>query len=366
MRVVVGAGGTAGHVFPALATAERLRAGWGAEVTFVGREQGLESRLVPEAGFPMVTVQSLPFVRKLSAGMLRAPVVALRAARRSRAVVRGADVVLGMGGYVSVPVSLAARAERVPLVIHEQNATPGLANRVAARWARAAAVSFEEAARRLPRAVVTGNPVRADVARIRPDRAALRREALGALELRDDRHTVVVFGGSQGALRLNRAAVQAAGLLAERRDVQLLLLTGTAHHPAISAALPGDAPIRALPFLDRMDLAYAVADLVVSRAGATTVAEVTVAGVPAILVPYPYATGRHQEANARAVERAGGAVVVADQDITGEALATHVGRLLEDEPRRAAMAGAAEAFGRPEAADDLARLAADVAGGRRG
>ncbi|HEX2032464.1 MAG TPA: undecaprenyldiphospho-muramoylpentapeptide beta-N-acetylglucosaminyltransferase [Actinomycetota bacterium] len=366
MRVVVGAGGTAGHVFPALAAAERLRAGWGAEVTFVGREQGLEARLVPEAGFPLVTVQSLPFVRKLSAGMLRAPLAALGAARRSRGVVRGADVVLGMGGYVSVPVALAARSERVPLVVHEQNAAPGLANRVAARWARAAAVSFAEAARRLPRSVLTGNPVRPEVARIRRDRPALRREAMEALGLRDDRRTVVVFGGSQGALRLNRAAVEAVRLLAERRDAQVLLLTGTAHHPEISAALPRGAPIRAVAFLDRMELAYAAADVVVSRAGATTVAELTVAGLPAILVPYPYATGRHQEANARAVERAGAAVVVADGDVTARSLAEHVGRLLDDDPRRTAMAGAAEAFGRPEAAEDLARLAAEVAGGRLG
>lgn len=366
MHVVIGAGGTAGHVFPALATAERLRAGWDADVTFVGREQGLEARLVPEAGFPLVAVQSLPFVRKLSAGMFRAPLAALAAARRSRAVIRGADVVLGMGGYVSVPVSLAARAERVPLVVHEQNAAPGLANRLAARWARAAAVSFEEAARRLPRAVLTGNPVRAQVARLRRDRTALRREAISALELKDDRRTVVIFGGSQGALRLNRAALEGARRLGQRGDVQILLLTGAAHHAEISAALPTDAPIQARAFLDRMELAYAAADLVVSRAGATTVAELTVAGVPAILVPYPHATGRHQEANARAVERASAAVVVPDHELTGDALAGHVARLLEEESRRASMARAAQAFGRPDAAEDLARLAADVAGGRRG
>jgi UDP-N-acetylglucosamine--N-acetylmuramyl-(pentapeptide) pyrophosphoryl-undecaprenol N-acetylglucosamine transferase len=367
MRAVVGTGGTAGHVFPALATAERLRDRLGAEVVFVGRADGQESELVPAAGFPLVTVEALPLRRTLSLATLRAPVTALRAARRCRSVVRGADVVLGMGGYVSVPVSLAARRERVPLALHEQNAVPGLANRVAARWARTVALSFVDAGRRLPRrvrTVVTGNPVRASIVRAAEDRTALAAEAAGVLGLEAGRRTVVIFGGSQGALRLNRAAVGVCRLLGGRSDLQVLVLTGPRHHEAVRADLPSTdgLVVRTIPFLDRMELAYAVADLAVARAGATTVAELTVSGIPAILVPYPYATGRHQEANARAVERAGGAVVLLDDAATGGTVTERVVALVDDRGQLMRMGRAARRFGRPDAADAVADLAASLAG----
>jgi UDP-N-acetylglucosamine--N-acetylmuramyl-(pentapeptide) pyrophosphoryl-undecaprenol N-acetylglucosamine transferase len=370
VRVVIGTGGTAGHIFPALATAERLRDGIHADVLFVGRDQGQEAAIVPAAGFPLETVEALPFVRKLSPAMLRAPATALRAARRCRSIVRGADVVLGMGGYVSVPVSLAARWERVPLVLHEQNAVPGLANRVAARWARVVALAFGEAARRLPRrahTVVTGNPVRERIVGIRERRMELLPAALEAFGLRSERRTVVLFGGSQGALRLNRAAAGACGLLARRRDLQVLLITGPAHEDAVRADLPGSGSleVRVLGFAERMELVYAVADLMVARAGATTVAEISVCGLPALLVPYPHATGRHQEANARALERSGGAAVVADQDLTPQLLAERIEALIDHRERLDAMARASASFGRPHAADDLARLAAKVGAGAR-
>ncbi len=355
--MVIGAGGTAGHVFPALATAIRLRERLGADVRFVGRADGQESTLVPAAGFPLDTVEAVPFARRLSPATLRAPLVALRAGRRCRAFVREADVVLGMGGYVSVPVSLAARRERVPLVLHEQNAAPGLANRVAARWARAVAVSFEDSAGRFPRrapTVVTGNPVREAIVRVRATRDALRDEAVRTLDLDPGRRTVVVFGGSQGARRLNRAAVGAAGPVVHGADLQLVLLTGPALHPEVERALAGADHVRAVPFLERMELAYAAADLLVCRAGATTVAELTVCGLPAILVPYPHATGKHQEANARAIVRAGGAEILSDEQATADALAHRILSLAGDRERLTSMAGGSAAAGRPHAADALA------------
>lgn len=365
MRVVVGTGGTAGHVFPAIATAERLR-DRGVDVRFVGRAGALEDRLAREAGFPMETVDALPFVRKLSLAALRAPFAALRAAQRARGYVRGANVVLGMGGYVSVPVALAARGEGVPLVLHEQNAKLGLANRVASRWARAVALSFPEAEAGLPRRVprtLTGNPVRAQVARVARDREELAHEAIPALDLEAGRRTVVVMGGSQGALRVNRAAVDAARLLSERRDLQILLITGQAHLDAVRGALPESGPlvVRTMAFLDRIELAYAVADLVVGRAGATTVAEVAACGLPALLVPYPYATARHQEANARVLQRAGGATVLLDDECTGPALAERLEALIDHDERLVAMARGSAAFGRPEAAGALADLATRAA-----
>jgi UDP-N-acetylglucosamine--N-acetylmuramyl-(pentapeptide) pyrophosphoryl-undecaprenol N-acetylglucosamine transferase len=369
VRVVVGTGGTAGHVFPAVAAAERLRDRLGTEVEFLGRSDGPEARLVPRAGFPMRTVEALPFARKLSPTTLRAPFAALRAARQCRTVVRDADAVLGMGGYVSVPVSLAARSERVPLVLHEQNAVPGLANRVAARWARVVALSFPGSGRRFPRrarTVVTGNPVRSSVLRVRDEREALRAQAHRRLELDPARRTVVAFGGSQGARKLNRATVEACRVLADRGDLQVVLLTGPAHHPEVVAALGHKGPllVRAVAFLDEIELAYAVADVVACRAGATTVAEITACGLPAGMVPYPYATARHQDANAAAVVRSGGAVVVADDELDGRVLAIRVRELVDDRERLAAMARGSAAFGRPQAADALADLTAEIAGAR--
>jgi UDP-N-acetylglucosamine--N-acetylmuramyl-(pentapeptide) pyrophosphoryl-undecaprenol N-acetylglucosamine transferase len=366
MRVVIGTGGTAGHVFPALATADRLRVRLGADVTFVGRQDGQEARLVPEAGYALETVEALPFRRRLSVAMVRAPFAALRAAGRCRRVVRGADAVLGMGGYVSVPVALAARREGVPLIVHEQNAIPGLANRVAMRWARAAAVSFEETAARVPRrvrGVVTGNPVRDPILRVREEGSSLRGEAATALDLDPGRRTLVVFGGSQGAVQLNEATVAAGRILADREDLQVLLLTGPRNHHAVARRVgdTGALRVRTAPFLDRMELAYAAADLMVCRAGATTVAELTACAVPAILVPYPHATGRHQEANARALQRAGAAVVLPDAGADGPALADRVRTLLDRPEQLGAMARAARALGRPDAADALAELVASIA-----
>jgi UDP-N-acetylglucosamine--N-acetylmuramyl-(pentapeptide) pyrophosphoryl-undecaprenol N-acetylglucosamine transferase len=362
MRVVVGTGGTAGHVLPAIAVADRLRERFDADVVFVGRAEGQEATLVPAAGFHLETVEALPFARRLSIGTLRAPVAALRAAGRSRRVIRGADVVIGMGGFVSVPVALAARVERAPLIVHEQNALPGLANRLAARWARTVALSFSETADRFPRrtrTVVTGNPVRVSIARVPAERSVLAEEARRLLDLEADRRTVVVFGGSQGALQLNRAAVELAGSLALREDLQLVVLTGPQHHDEVRRRLPpgGRLIVRTVAFLDRMELAYAAADLVVCRAGATTVAELTACGLPSILVPYPYATGRHQEANARALQRAGAATVVLDEAATGETLRRGIRSILDDAGRLLSMSRSATRFGRPEAADAVADVA---------
>jgi UDP-N-acetylglucosamine--N-acetylmuramyl-(pentapeptide) pyrophosphoryl-undecaprenol N-acetylglucosamine transferase len=271
-----------------------------------------------------------------------------------------------MGGYVSVPVALAALRSRRPLVLHEQNAVPGLANRLLARPARTVALAFAEAGRMLPRSartVVTGNPVREEILAVATERDRLGKEAVEELELENDRRTVVVFGGSQGALHVNRAVVDAVSRLA-RDDLQLVLLTGRAHADAVRASIGGSppVPVRVIAFLERMDLAYAVADLVVARAGATTIAEIAVSGVPSILVPYPYATGRHQEANARALQRAGGASVLMDDVLDGAVLADRIGALLDDPGTLRSMGERARMWSRPDAAGALAR-AVRTAGG---
>jgi len=231
MKVVIAGGGTAGHVFPAIALAQELRAG-GHEVVFLGTQDGLEARLVPEAGFDFTAIEAAPLARRPSLATLRAPVIALRSIRACRPLVAGAGAVVGMGGYVSAPPVLAARRERRPVILHEQNAVPGLANRLLARGARTVALSFADAADRLPRgvrSVVTGNPVRARILEVPAHREALRKEALGELDLEDGRSTVVVFGGSLGALHVDRVIAGAIDHLRDRGDLQLLVLTGPRH-----------------------------------------------------------------------------------------------------------------------------------------
>jgi UDP-N-acetylglucosamine--N-acetylmuramyl-(pentapeptide) pyrophosphoryl-undecaprenol N-acetylglucosamine transferase len=360
VRVLIAGGGTAGHVFPALALARRLVAD-GAEVGFVGTAEGQESRLVPSAGFALHAIEARPFARKLSAEAVRAPLSAIRSVRACARLVEAADVVVGMGGYVSLPAGLAALRGRRPLVLHEQNAVPGLANRALAVPARAVALSFPEAARLLPRrtrTVVTGNPVREQVLAVPAERERLSKEARAELALDEDRRTVVVSGGSLGALHVNRATVEAVGRLRDRDDLQLVILAGPAHAEAIAREVPGGTRllVRVLPFLDRIELAYAVADLVVCRAGATTVAEITVCGVPSLLVPYPHATGRHQEANARALQRAGAAMVVMDHALSGDLLAGRILELLADRGRLRVMGARAGAWSRPDAAAQLAQV----------
>ena len=361
MRILVAGGGTAGHVFPAIATGRRLAEDHGAEVVFVGTPGGQEARLVPAAGFELFEVQARPLLRKASVSTLRAPFVALASMRRCRPLVESADAVLGMGGYVSGPAVAAAWRAHRPIVLHEQNAVPGLANRLLSRVASVTALSFAEAARRLPRRArteVTGNPIRESVAAVPGDRERLAKEAYEDLNLDPARRTLVIFGGSQGALHLDRAAVGACSLLRDRADLQVLLLTGSAHLEAVRRGLPSGAAlrVRALGFLDRMELAYAIADVVVSRAGATTIAEVTACGIPAILVPYPYATAGHQEANARAAQRAGAASVLLDDLLTAEELAERVEGVLDHDERLRSMAERAAAFARPDAAARLAEL----------
>ena len=369
MRVLIAGGGTAGHVFPALALAAHLAEERGADVRFAGTPTGQEARLVPAAGFPFETVDARPLRREFSLETARAPLTALRSVGRCAPLVEGADVVVGMGGYVSVPVGLAAVRAKRPLILHEQNAVPGLANRVLAHRARAVALTFAEARERFARrarAIVTGNPVRTRILQVREERPRLAEEAAAELDLDRERRTIVVFGGSQGARAVNTATVEAIGRLRDRGDLQVLALTGPAHEDDVRRALgdSGAILVRVRAFLERMELAYAIADLVVARAGATTCAELTVCGLPSVLIPYPHATGRHQDANARSLERAGAAVVVMDDALSGTGLASTVEELVFDPGRLRSMGEAATGWSRPDAARSLASVVVGAGGGR--
>jgi UDP-N-acetylglucosamine--N-acetylmuramyl-(pentapeptide) pyrophosphoryl-undecaprenol N-acetylglucosamine transferase len=370
VRLLLTGGGTGGHVTPALATGHALAAlRPDVEVEFAGTADKLEARLVPADGWTFHPVRARPVRRSLAPANLAVPVVVLGAALQVRRLIRERGVVAAcaFGGYTSGPLALGARLAGVPLVLHEQNAVPGLANRLAARWATAVAVSVPEVSESFPhpeRVVFTGNPVRADLAAA--DLRSLREEAAAAFGLDPGRRTVLVFGGSLGARRVNDAIVGAAARFAEPAAVQVLHAAG-AGDAARSAAAWADAPtggpaVRCLPFLDRMDLAYALADVVVCRSGASTVAELTVCGLPSVLVPYPHAAADEQTANARSLTAAGAAILVPDAELDADRLLRVVEPLLADADLRDAMGAAALALGRPDAAAAVARVVLRAAG----
>jgi UDP-N-acetylglucosamine--N-acetylmuramyl-(pentapeptide) pyrophosphoryl-undecaprenol N-acetylglucosamine transferase len=360
---VVAGGGTAGHALPAVAVGRALvaRGHDPASIHFVGSRRGLEARLVPEAGFAVTLLPGRGVPRRLTLGAVAA-VAGLGAAFVGALALlarRRPAVVVSVGGYAALPAAAAAVLLRVPLVVAEQNAVPGAVNRLTARFARASAVSFEGTA--LPRSVVTGNPIRAEVAAVERTPEA-RQRARRALGLPPDRRVVLATGGSLGSLRINEAVRAAArGAWASRPDLAVRHVVGRRDWPRFSGdapALPGPGlAYQAVEYEDRMPAAYAAADLAVCRAGATTVSELSAVGLPALLVPLPGAPGDHQTANARAVEEVGGAVLVPDAELTAERLVAEVDALLAAPGRLDAMARAVRGLARPDAADSLAELA---------
>jgi UDP-N-acetylglucosamine--N-acetylmuramyl-(pentapeptide) pyrophosphoryl-undecaprenol N-acetylglucosamine transferase len=354
MRVVIAAGGTAGHVNPALALAEALE---GDRTTFIGTAQGVEARLVPDSGGEFEAIEVRGFDRARPASIVGTGFLAARAVVAARRVLRriGARVAVGIGGYVSLPVCLAARSLGMPVVLHEQNIVFGLANRVCKPFARTIAVSFEQTLRAAGgRGVLVGNPVAADIAR--GDRAALRDAVLTRWGLRRGVKTLLVFGGSQGAKRINDSTRGLAESWRGRSDRQVLHITGAAHESDGSGPGDNEFVLRRVPYVARMMEAYAVADLVVCRGGATTIAELTAIGLPSIIVPYPHHRDRQQYRHGEVLERAGAALVVDDEDATGERIAREADRLFDDEASLAAMARAAARWGRPDAARRLAEI----------
>lgn len=358
MRVVIAAGGTAGHVNPALALADALD---DASITFVGTAAGAEADLVPAAGWPLEKIEVRGFDRARPLSIVATGAVAVRATASAHSILRRIrpDVVVGMGGYVSLPVCISARMLRAPVVVHEQNIVLGLANRIAKIFAARVAVSFEDSlAAGGRRAVVTGNPVSRSLVGLDP--AARRPPAVDRLGLARDRKTLLVFGGSLGARRINAAAAGIATMWAARTDVQIFHITGRAGYSDGDAPPHGPA-YRSVTFLDDMRDAYAAADVALCRGGATTVAELTAVGLPAIIVPYPHHRDRQQERHGRVLERAGAALLLADADATAERVSETALRILHDDARRARMAAAARALGRADAADRLAGVVREVA-----
>ena len=365
LRVVMAGGGTAGHVVPGLSIARALVEGGldPADVTFVGSRRGMEVEAVPAAGFALEVLPGRGIERRLttanirnSLDIARAVLMAWRILRRRRP-----DVVVSLGGYAAVPAAVSAVALRIPLVVQEQNARAGLANRLVGRFARSSAVMTEGVG--LPREVVTGNPVRTEIL----DRAVDRGRERARLELGipGERRVILAFGGSLGSRRINRAVLDLVGRWRDRTDLAVHHVVGRRDweslQPEIAAAGGGGIHYRAVEYEHRMPEALAACDVAVCRSGGSTVAELAVIGVPAVLVPLPIAANDHQTHNARTLAAVGAAIVVPDSSLDGERLMSDLEEMLGSD--LTAMERAARSVGRPDAADRVARLVVAAAVG---
>jgi UDP-N-acetylglucosamine--N-acetylmuramyl-(pentapeptide) pyrophosphoryl-undecaprenol N-acetylglucosamine transferase len=356
MKVLIAGGGTGGHVYPGIAVAEELHTVLpDAAVLFVGSRRGLEAQAVPEAGFPILYIQSRGFPRRAWWRWPAALLTNIVGFFQAMGIIskERPDVVLGAGGYVSAPVALAAWLQGRPVLIQEQNSIPGLANRLLARIASEVHLSFVEARsyfKRKDNLKVTGNPVRRYL--LNADRKSAEQE----FELDPARPTVFVFGGSRGARRINEAAVDAMRRLKGRVDVQFILQTGREDYEQVKSAVDAEElPARVMPYLQRIHVAYAAADLVVCRSGAMTLAEIAACGTPAILVPYPYAAHDHQVVNAGNLVDRGAAAMILDRELTGERLGNEIAHYLSDKQALSRMSAHARTFNRPDAALKIVR-----------
>ncbi len=351
-RLLLAAGGTGGHLFPGIAVAERAQRQAGAAVLFVGTSGGMEKDVIPQLGFSLRFIPAEQLRGRTRWGKIRAMGVAVYGVGAAWRIIRefAPDVIFSIGGYASAPTVLAGWLQRIPCVLLEPNAIPGLANRFLNWFATRVCLGFETAARFFPthKVVHTGNPVR----------AALRPTLQPAVT--DRPLTILVFGGSAGAHRLNHIVPQAVARLHKTRSkqknadpappIQIIHQTGQAEYAAVSASYAAvGIEARVVPFIDAMQEVYAEADLVICRAGAITAAELTLLGKPAILIPYPYAADDHQRANAEALVQAGAAVMLLDHTLSPELLKQTIAHLVKHRDTLGNMARAAAALGRPDA-----------------
>jgi UDP-N-acetylglucosamine--N-acetylmuramyl-(pentapeptide) pyrophosphoryl-undecaprenol N-acetylglucosamine transferase len=355
MRAILAGGGTGGHVIPAIAIAQELKKLCDAEVIFVGTARGMENRLVPAAGFPLHLIRigalnkvSLKTRIKTFSDLPRSVLDSRRILSEFRP-----DIVIGVGGYASGPVMMAAVLSRLPTLVFEPNYVPGFANRLVARWVSGAAVHFEETGRYFRRCKVTGVPVREAFFQI-PQKA------------QDGAPTLLVFGGSQGAHAINEVVRRSVVALRARiPDIQVIHQTGERDFNDAEVSYSGlGSWVEVHRFIDNMPSFFARADLILCRSGASTVAEITAAGKPAIFTPFPRAADDHQKRNAEALERAGAAVMLEESKLNPESFVETVSSLLSDRSRLNSMREAAIKLSHPNAARDIAEMAMRLAGVR--
>lgn len=352
IKIVFAAGGTAGHVEPALATADMVRQlEPSAKISFLGTNSGIENRLVPTRGYELVIVPKAAIPRGFSKDLILLPMKLVRAVSMTRQMISGADVVVGFGGYVAGTAYLAAKFSGIPIVVHEANARAGLANRLGAFFTDEVALTEETAG--LSKGRVIGLPMRQSLLgwarKIRGETESSRVEARSALGLEISKPTLVVMGGSQGSLRINTAVAESLDSLLAN-GIQILHSVGAKND--LPKSRPGYFPI---PYLEKVELAYAAADLLVARSGAATCQEVLAFGLPAIFVPLPHGNGE-QALNAAPLVKIGAATVVSDEILDGQFLAMVVNRLLGDEVELARMRTAGGDHAHLDAATELAKM----------
>ena len=362
MRIVLTGGGTGGHIYPALAIGRQVQqSDPGSSLLYIGTERGLESRIVPEAGLPFEAIDITGFKRKLSLDNVKTVLRFLRGVRRSKQLLRSfkPDAVVGTGGYVCGPVVYAAAALGIPTLIHEQNVDPGLTNKFLSRYASVVAVSFEASKSRFgdsAKVVYTGNPCATAVLQAEQGRG------LVSLGLRPGKKLVLCVGGSRGAKVFNESIIDMADQLASLPDVQLVFATGEIYYEQTMerlASRQGGMPSNLLvqPYIHNMAEVLADASLVISRSGASSLAEITALGLPSILVPSPNVTANHQEANARSLVDAGAAEMILERNLSGSALLESIRAITSDASRLSEMSKASLSLGMPEAA---VRIAAEL------
>ena len=359
MRIIVSGGGTGGHIYPAVTIANQIKEKQpDAEIIFVGTREGLESEIVPRYGYPIEFIEVAGFQRKLSLDTIKSTFKLLAGLIDALKLIRKIkpDLVVGTGGYVCGPVLFLAALQGIPTCIQEQNAMPGVTNKILAHFVKKVFLGYQEAGKYFggnSDKIFTGNPIRKEILEVS------RATAIEKFKLDPAKKTILVSGGSRGARSINDAMALVETSLAGRSDVQVIHITGeTGYEKFIGQVekrvLMSDN-IKVFRYMYDMPMALAAADLAIFRSGAIGLAELMARGIPSILVPYPYATANHQEHNARAVEGAGGAVVILDKELTGEILLKQIESLLADESKLQKMKDAAKALGRPEAAEDIAR-----------
>ncbi|MFB4162572.1 undecaprenyldiphospho-muramoylpentapeptide beta-N-acetylglucosaminyltransferase [Alteribacillus sp. JSM 102045] len=357
MKVIVTGGGTGGHIYPALALVKEIkRFAPHSECLYIGTKKGLESDIVPRAGIPFKTITISGFKRKISVHNVKTVWKFIRGTRKARKLIEefGADIVIGTGGYVAGPVVYAASKMGVPTIIHEQNSVPGLTNKFLSRFVDKVAVSFKESSTYFPSDKVsyTGNPRASEVS------GEKRENPLGDIGLKEEKKTVVIVGGSRGARPINEAFLEALPAVGSKKW-QYLYVTGSVHYDKVieevkKAGNPENVVIK--PFIHDMPAVLSYADLMVTRAGATTLAEITALGLPSILIPSPYVTNNHQEKNARALSENGAAILRTEKELDAKILLKDIDEVLSNEETWKSMNRSSLKLAAPRAAEHIYHL----------
>lgn len=358
MKIIVSGGGTGGHIYPALALIRKMKElDSGLEVLYIGTEKGLERKIVEKEGLPFKAIEISGFKRSLSPENFKTIYRFFKSVSDSKKIVKEfqPDVVIGTGGYVCGPIVYAAAKLGVPTLIHEQNSVAGVANKFLARYVDKIAICFDEAASDFPenKVVMTGNPRGEEVVGLG------KSNVLESYGLSANQPTLLIFGGSRGALKLNRSLIEAYTEFAEK-PYQVLVVTGEVHFEQVKSeidALGIQSPnVSVQPFVYNMPEIYANVDVVLGRSGATTIAEITALGIPSILVPSPYVTNDHQTKNARSLIQHGAAIALTEEELNGETLIKATDELMLDPVKREEMAAQAQKLGMPDAATRLAKM----------